>query len=159
MGKSIIHEHDLTHDIPPMASDIVGDAMPSVVAKDYFVEKNGLRFAGTHLLLDFWGAKNLTDQVAIEKALTESVIACRATLLHIHLHQFQENGGISGVAILAESHISIHTWPERGFAAFDIFMCGNCEPHNAVTVLKRYFMPNYVQLCEQHRGLSEDISE
>jgi S-adenosylmethionine decarboxylase proenzyme len=45
-----------------------------------------------------------------------------ATLLHIHLHHFEPNGGVSGVAVLAESHISIHSWPKRGYAALDIFM-------------------------------------
>jgi S-adenosylmethionine decarboxylase len=51
------------------------------------------------------------------------VDAAQATLLHIHVHHFQPNG-ISGVAVLAESHISIHTWPEVGYAAMDVFMCG-----------------------------------
>jgi S-adenosylmethionine decarboxylase len=122
---------------------------------DYFIERDGLRFAGTHLLLDFWGAVNLSNQAAIERALVESVRASGATLLHIHLHEFQENGGISGVAVLAESHISIHTWPERAYAAIDIFMCGGCDPYRAVPVLKRHFRPHTVQLGEQRRGLTE----
>ncbi len=59
--------------------------------------------------------------------------------LHIHLHKFEDGGGISGVAVLAESHISVHTWPEKGFAAFDVFMCGNAEPRKALDVFKRVF--------------------
>ena len=51
--------------------------------------------------------------------------AAGATLLHIHLHHFTPNGGVSGVAVLAESHISIHSWPEYGYAALDVFMCGD----------------------------------
>ena len=66
-------------------------------------------------------------------------MAAKATLLHIHLHHFSEGGGISGVAVLAESHISVHTWPERAFAAFDIFMCGNTEPHRAMRVLEKNY--------------------
>ncbi len=98
---------------------------------DYFVERDGVRFAGIHLLIDLWGARNLDNEAVIRDALGQSSEACGATLLHIHLHQFIDSGGISGVAVLAESHISIHTWPERGFAAIDIFMCGKCDPEGA----------------------------
>src|SRR3989344_5516354 len=99
--------------------------------KDYFVERDGRVFAGTHLLIDFWGASRLDDLDHIKEALREAVLAAGATLLHIHLHHFSPNGGVSGVAVLAESHISVHTWPERGYAAFDIFMCGSCDPYDA----------------------------
>ncbi|MGB8276122.1 MAG: adenosylmethionine decarboxylase [Alphaproteobacteria bacterium] len=121
--------------------------------KDYFVERDGVKFAGTHLLLDLWQAENLNDLDVIERALREAIDACRATLLHLHLHHFSPNGGVSGVAVLAESHISIHTWPERGYAAIDIFMCGTCDPYQAVPVLRRYFVAGQVQLGEQKRGL------
>ena len=84
-------------------------------------KETGSVFAGTHLILDFWGAKYLDNLQRMESALRECVEKCRATLLHIHLHHFTPNGGISGIAVLAESHISVHTWPERDFAAFDIF--------------------------------------
>ncbi len=123
------------------------------VRDDYFVARDGLVFAGSHLLIDFWGAGGLEDSALIEAALREAVAACDATLLHVHLHRFNANGGISGVAVLAESHISIHTWPERGFAAFDIFMCGTCDPYKALPVLRRHFEPETVQLSETKRGL------
>ncbi len=134
-------------------SDIRAGNIAPAPRKDYFVERDGLVFAGSHLLVDFWGASGLDDQELIETALREAVDACGATLLHIHLHRFTGNGGISGVAVLAESHISVHSWPERGFAAFDIFMCGACDPFNAVPVLRRYFQPETVQLSENKRGL------
>ena len=123
-------------------------------AKDHFVAKDGLRYAGTHLLVDLWGAQNLDDADLIETALKDCIEACGATLLYLHLHCFSENGGISGVAVLAESHISIHTWPERDYAAIDIFMCGDAQPHKAVPILRRYFRPATVQLGEQKRGLT-----
>jgi S-adenosylmethionine decarboxylase len=82
------------------------------------------RPAGTHLLLDFWGAKELADQKGIDEALREAAQACGATLIETKLHQFGDRGGVTGVALLAESHISIHTWPESGYAALDIFVCG-----------------------------------
>ena len=127
---------------------------PSVeVAKDYFVEKDGVKFAGTHLLVDLWGARNLTDPATIDRALSEAAEAAGATILHSHFHHFGPDGGVSGVVVLAESHISIHTWPERDFAAVDIFMCGACDPYKSLPVLKAAFQPASVQLGEQRRGL------
>jgi S-adenosylmethionine decarboxylase len=130
-------------------------------AKDYFVTRDGQRFAGTHLLLDLWGAENLTDPAAIEQALSAAALAANATILHAHLHHFAPQGsvdgsvvgGVSGVLVLAESHISIHTWPERGFAAIDIFMCGACDPYRSVPLLEAAFRPRSIQLSEQRRGL------
>ena len=81
---------------------------------DHFVKKDGLVFAGTHLIIDLVGASRLDELSHIEETLREAVEVSGATLLHIHLHHFTPNGGVSGVAVLAESHISIHTWPERG---------------------------------------------
>ena len=127
----------------------------SGVRSDYFVERDGLLFAGSHLLADFWGVTGIDDMETVEAALRDAADACDATLLHIHLHRFSANGGISGVALLAESHISVHTWPERAYAAFDIFMCGTCNPARAIPVLRRHFKPDAVQICEQKRGLIE----
>ena len=79
-----------------------------------------------------------------------------ATLLHIHLHHFTLNGGISGVAVLAESHISVHTWPERGYAAFDVFMCGEARPERALDVFRKAFSPGRVIVREHRRGLVEE---
>ncbi len=121
--------------------------------KDYFVERDGVKFAGTHLLLDFWGARNLTDPAGIDAALRDAADAAGATILHSHFHHFGPDGGVSGVLVLAESHISIHTWPERDFAALDIFMCGSCNPYNSLPVLKAAFQPSGIQLGEQRRGL------
>jgi S-adenosylmethionine decarboxylase len=121
--------------------------------KDYFVEKDGVKFAGTHLLLDLWGASNLTDPARIDRALRDAAEAAGATILHSHFHHFGPDAGVSGVLVLAESHISIHTWPERDFAAVDIFMCGACNPYDSLPVLKAAFGPRSVLLAEQRRGL------
>jgi len=120
--------------------------------KDYFVERDGMKFAGTHLLVDLWGATNLADPSLIDAALRDAAIRAGATILHSHFHHFTPNGGVSGVVVLAESHISIHTWPERNFAAVDIFMCGACDPHDAVPVLQNAFHPERIVLDEQRRG-------
>ena len=120
--------------------------------KDYIVEKDGMRYAGTHLLVDLWGAQNLDDPALIDTALRNAAIQAGATILHSHFHHFTPNGGVSGVVVLAESHISIHTWPERQFAAIDLFMCGECDPHDAIPVLRAAFRPERLDLDEQRRG-------
>ena len=89
--------------------------------------RKGVRCAGVHLIIDLHGAERLDDLEHIETTLRRCVEASRATLLHIHLHHFQPNG-VSGVAVLAESHISIHTWPDANYAALDVFMCGSADP-------------------------------
>ena len=125
------------------------------VAEDYFVERKGQVYAGDHMLVDLWGAKSLDDLLVIEKTLRAAVKACGATLLHIHLNQFSQGGGISGIALLAESHMSIHTWPERGFASFDVCTCGSCQAENTLTVLEHYLSPDQVETVIQKRGLLE----
>ncbi|MGP9821199.1 adenosylmethionine decarboxylase [Salinarimonas sp. NSM] len=129
------------------------DATRHDVSLDHFVEKDGLRFAGTHLIVDLWEASRLDDLPAVDDALRRAAEAAGATLLAIDLHHFTPNGGISGVAVLAESHISIHTWPERAYAAIDIFMCGDARPHAAIAVLREAFAPARIQLAEHKRGM------
>ena len=112
-------EHD------PCGRRACADAAPANDCKDYFIERDGALYAGAHLIVDLWDAERLDDIGHIEATLKDCVEAAGATLLHIHLHHFTPNHGVSGVAVLAESHISIHTWPERGYAALDVFMCGD----------------------------------
>ncbi len=121
--------------------------------KDHFITRGGLRYAGSHLIIDLWEAKGLASRERIENALIDAATVSGATLLHIHLHKFEEGGGISGVAVLAESHISVHTWPEMGYAAFDVFMCGDAEPRRALDVFKKAFEPGRVVVGEFKRGI------
>ena len=120
--------------------------------KDYFIERDGQRFAGTHLIIDLFGARRLDDLKHIKETLKRCVTVAGATLLHIHLHHFTPNGGVSGVAVLAESHISIHSWPEAGYAALDVFMCGHANPHATVDVLNQAFRPERTVVKEHLRA-------
>lgn len=120
--------------------------------KDFFIERDGERFAGTHLIIELVGAKHLDNLEIIEAALRKCVAVSKATLLHLHLHHFTPNNGVSGVAVLAESHISIHTWPEANYAALDVFMCGDAEPLNSIAVLKEAFEADQVIVDELRRG-------
>ena len=132
---------------------------PGIVdaSADYFLMKDGVEYSGTHLLIDLWGASRLDDCIYIEETLRRCVTACNATLLHIHLHQFSESGGVSGVAVLAESHISVHTWPERNYAAFDVFMCGSARPLNTIAILDKAFEPGDLKVKKILRGNRERI--
>ncbi len=120
---------------------------------DHFVQRDGVRFAGTHLIVDLWRASNLDDVDMVEAALRNAAGAAGATLLTVDLHRFTPNGGITGVAVLAESHISIHTWPECAYAAIDVFMCGGARPHKAVEVLRHAFSPETLTISEHRRGV------
>lgn len=120
---------------------------------DHFIRDDKGVYAGKHWLIDIYGASNLDAIDFVEKALREAVKVAEATLLHIHLHKFSPNGGISGVAVLAESHISLHTWPEVGFAAFDVFMCGEAKPELTLDVFKSYFKPEHIDVRPYRRGV------
>lgn len=135
--------HDRLH--PQPANDV----------RDFLIRKDGQTYAGAHLLVDFWGGSRLGDADLMAGALREAAEASDATVLHIHVHEFGGEGGISGVAVLAESHISVHTWPELDYAAFDVFMCGDCHPEKAVAVLERIFAPLRAEITERKRGLVE----
>ena len=120
--------------------------------KDYFIERDGVRYAGTHLIIDLFGAKRLDDLKHIKETLKRCVEVAGATLLHIHLHHFTPNGGVSGVAVLAESHISIHSWPETGAVALDAFMGGDAKPDLAIAVVKQAFKPAKLVVKEHLRA-------
>jgi S-adenosylmethionine decarboxylase len=126
--------------------------------RDFFIERNGVRYAGTHLIIDLFGAQRLDDLRFIEKTLRRCVEVAGAQLLHIHLHRFMPNGGVSGVAVLAESHISVHSWPEARYAAFDVFMCGGTRPHATIDVLKAAFKPTKIVVEEHLRAAAENAS-
>jgi S-adenosylmethionine decarboxylase len=119
--------------------------------KDHFVVRNGVRCAGVHLIIDLYDAEGLSDIDRIDEALRKCVAAAGATLL-IHLHHFEPNGGVSGVAVLAESHISIHSWPEANYAALDVFMCGDAKPEACIPVLREAFSPKRIVVGEHLRG-------
>jgi len=131
---------------------LVGSIASTDDRKDYFCERDGVRFAGTHLIVDVLNGSRLDDIAHIEQTFRRCIDVAGATLLHIHMHHFTPNGGVSGVAVLSESHISIHSWPEFGYAALDIFMCGHAKPHLAIDVIREAFRPSEIIVKEILRG-------
>jgi len=118
---------------------------------DHFIRRDGRVFAGTHLIIEVVDGTGLDDEARIQQAFRDCVETCGATLLHIHTHKFSPQG-VSGVAVLAESHISVHTWPEIGYGAFDVFMCGDARPWLAVDVLAAAFETADIRVKELLRG-------
>ena len=118
---------------------------------DHFVQRAGKIFATKHLIIEVINGRGLDDEGLIETAFRRCVDECGATLLHVHTHKFTPQG-ISGVAILAESHISVHTWPEIGYGAFDVFICGNAQPCNDIAVLEDIFETRDLRVREIIRG-------
>ena len=132
------------------------DSIMQAPQEEFFSRGNDFNYAGTHLLLELWQAQNLDSLEIIEEALIQATKACHATLREIRLHHFSPYQGISGVAVIQESHISIHTWPELSYAAIDVFMCGKAEPAKSIAVFKSYFKPKRIQIMELKRGLFDN---
>jgi S-adenosylmethionine decarboxylase len=129
---------------------------PPPVGGDSQVEVDTVRSVGRHLVLELWGCRNLNSPDAVEQALREIVTACDVTLLDLRVYPFQPMG-VTGVAVVAESHINIHTWPEFGYAAVDIFTCGaRKDPTAALPVLRAFFAPERIETIEMTRGILLD---
>lgn len=105
-------------------------------------------------MIDLFDAKRLDDLRHVERTLKQCVEAAGGTLLHLHVQPLQPTGGVTGVAVLKESHIAIHSWPESGYAALDIFMSGSADPARAVPVLRKAFSAGEVRVTAQLRGES-----
>lgn len=111
-----------------------------------------VRPLGKHIIIDIFGASNLTGEKNIEDMMIECATSAQATVLKTYIHPFETNGGVSGMIILAESHISIHTWPEYNFAAMDIFMCGDAQPELCLPIIENWFQPKQMVVSDITRG-------
>ena len=119
---------------------------------DYFMQDKTGKFAGLHVILDLYKSIGLDSPTFVNDGLIEAAKAANATILHSHVHHFGEASGVSGVVVLAESHISVHTWPEHQYAAFDVFMCGNTDPDKAIAHLIDHFQSQQPKIRKIRRG-------
>ncbi len=110
---------------------------------------------GRHLLLELHGvaADRLGNENILRDILATAAAAAGATVLSAHFHHFGSGQGVTGVLLLRESHMSIHTWPEYGYAAVDVFMCGEARPELAIEVLSQGLAATSCQVAEHQRGL------
>ncbi len=110
---------------------------------------------GRHLLAEFYDCNSniLNNLQLIEDAMTEAAIECGATVVQKNFHHFSPYG-VSGVVVIAESHLAIHTWPEYGYAAVDLFTCGSsCDPKVAYDYLQEKLGSGSAFYSELKRGL------
>ena len=111
-----------------------------------------LAYAGMHISADFWHGENITSSKRLESLLIQAGKAAQATPLEVASHTFSPRG-ITGVVLLSESHIAIHTWPEIGYTAVDIFTCGKkTKPKEALKFLKNILKPQKMEITEMQRG-------
>lgn len=146
----------------PAGVDPVGAAEPVPGNSDrkaqFQRDERGQRYAGTHLFVDLWDVARIDDADLLHATIVEAVSACGATMLDLRLHQF-EPAGITAVAMISESHLSLHTWPEESYVAVDIFTCGTIDPLRAVPVLRRRLMPGRIGVAEHRRGYRHSTTE
>ena len=113
-----------------------------------------MKAIGRHIILELWGCSrsSLNSVETAEQALREMVVALDVNLLDLKVYPFSPVG-VTGIAIVSESHLVIHTWPEHLYAAVDIFTCGEPrDPQAAVGVLRAHYAPEHIQLMEINRG-------
>lgn len=106
-----------------------------------------------HLLYDIWvaDAKMLEYVESWQAWLHKAAVAAGATILHEQFHQF-EPVGLTGFLLLAESHISVHTWPEERYAAVDVFTCGRMDAQQVIDYLRQQLQPCEEKLAVCERG-------
>jgi len=124
--------------------------------RELIVDHVGSNPSGQHLLVDYWDCETglLTDKAALSSLITEAAHVAGAPVLSTHAHEF-ERLGVTAVAILSESHISIHTWPEAKYAAVDVYTCGGCHALRAHDVLLRALSSQRFDLLELTRGQAD----
>ena len=110
---------------------------------------------GRHLLLELLDCdpEALNSLDIVKTSMVEAAKRAQATIIDVVFHEFNPFG-ISGVVVIAESHLAIHTWPEYRYAAVDVFTCGEQRsPDAAIPVIKEYFAPERIQVMEMNRGI------
>ena len=109
--------------------------------------------AGVHVVVELHGCSGaaMSDRAGLQALMRAGAEAAGATVVAYHDHPFQP-GGLAAVALLAESHLSVHTWPEADYVAADIFTCGDSAPMRAVRVLADGFSAARVETLQVHRG-------
>lgn len=109
---------------------------------------------GKHIIADFWGCEYEGSAKDFENLLLEAAKVSNASVLDTIFHQFKPNGA-TALLLLAESHISIHTWPEHGYIAVDVFTCGTkMKPQLAIDYLKNKLKPERSEIQTIDRGVN-----
>jgi len=116
---------------------------------------------GSHLLVELYGCdgETLKHEVCVGQAMRQAAEESKATVVAQSFHEFRPYG-VSGAVIIQESHYTIHTWPEHGYAAVDLFYCGGTVlVHRAVEVLQEKFKPSRIKFLVVRRGLQHEVEK
>jgi len=118
------------------------------------METVGVDIIGRHLLAYFYGvaSQRLDDVALLSDCLRSAASRSGLTLLGAPILHCFRGGGVTGFIVLAESHISFHTYPEHGFMALDIFSCGDADPQAALQVFRTALAPQYERVMMAERG-------
>ncbi|MDI6603305.1 MAG: adenosylmethionine decarboxylase [Patescibacteria group bacterium] len=117
------------------------------------IKASKIKYAGIHLLAEFWHGKNIENPKELERVLVRGAKKAKNIPLKVFIHKFSPQG-ITGVVLLAESHIALHSWPEINYLAIDIFTCGEkTMPHRTLEYLKKRFQPKKIEIKEIKRGI------
>ena len=116
---------------------------------------------GRHVLAEIYdcSAEILNDVKAVEQIMVRAALAAGADIREVVFHMFSPQG-VSGVVVISESHLAIHTWPEHRYAAVDVFTCGDTvDPWVSCNFIKREFSAQRMEAKEIERGIfTEDVS-
>lgn len=112
---------------------------------------------GRHLLAEFYDCETdaLNDPAQIERLMNEAARLSGATVVQSVFHTFSPHG-VSGVVVVEESHLAVHTWPEHSYAAVDYFSCGDVDCDAAVRYLEERLGPARLETKEVPRGVIEE---
>ena len=122
--------------------------------ESFMLMKNELWIAGKHVLADFWGAQHLTNLDFAIDTLKRAAAASHVTILEAWGQSFDVTDGFTAVVTLAESHMSLHSWPEKNLLVIDIFFCGHADPQVALNELAKAFQPSNITVSKHDRGVS-----
>jgi len=120
-----------------------------------------LQSLGRHVLAEVYGCRFdvLNDARQVENIMINAALEAGAEIREVVFHKFSPQG-VSGVVVISESHLAIHTWPELGYAAVDVFTCGSSvNPWDACNYLEKEFQADYVNASEVKRGLFDKQEE
>ncbi|MBI4675429.1 MAG: adenosylmethionine decarboxylase [Chloroflexi bacterium] len=134
-----------------------GDAQSPIPIPQEFLNASAQRAEqaqyglGRHVIAEFWDCENAQSEQGLAAAIADAVCNARATLLDLQVRRFYPQG-YSAVALLAESHLSLHAWPELGYVALDVFTCGEADPQKIVQSLEAHFRPRDTEYIKIPRG-------
>jgi len=119
-----------------------------------------VKMLGRHILVEYYNCDGavLKDAALIEQSMNDAALEAKATVVESVFHHFNP-WGVSGAVIVAESHLTIHTWPEYGFASADFFTCGDIDPWDAFEHLERVLGAEFSESVEIPRGLTAKIQK